>query len=181
MIGMISNDPVVVERTCMLCVKAVVECGFGLTLNWQSGRRDVFCAKRDFAGTSLALTGVTKVTAKCSLHAHLLQFGGFPPWLCGKVGHVKPLVDAVSTAIDSLFKAESPKELHVARWVEHFVQKKVSQAADHLGRHCHCGIFACPPVHDTTLHQQHCLRNVAEFWQHIHCFTCRDGEMGFSG
>ena len=64
-------------------------------------------------GHALAAYGITEAQKRNTLHFHILVYGSLSPEVLQKVAQHQKLTEAVSDTMESMYKAEFPRHIHV--------------------------------------------------------------------
>jgi hypothetical protein len=122
-------------------------------------------------GNMVSFIGVTESQHRGTLHFHGIFFGGLRPELLQSVSHDSDMASAIAVALDSMYQAEIPREMHILS----FLSSKFPQGRTYI-----------PPViraQKTTENNigLQCMEMAHTTNYHKHTFTCHKPPNGHTG
>ena len=164
------------------------------TTYWKHRPKGVF-------GNALAIQGVQEASSRGTLHSHAVIWGGIPPRILQSYSGVQEICDAISSTLNSMYRAELPaplqkehmlkeaiSEIHSERFPKEIFDPEKSVACtlvdldEQLEKLCLShGIDNGGGKYTKELIDLLTLRHVLNKQMHSHTYTCYYGFNGLSG
>ena len=140
-------------------------------------------AGKGIFGHILALYGGNEAQARAALHMHFVLYGGLTPKLLQGVASCQELCDEVSKALDTMYRAELPREVHAYNLLEGKMKITMSGLLQqHVGRHVPPALKVPPsPASAPDKWLSMTYQNGLQLGIHKHTFTCYKGPTGYEG
>ena len=127
-------------------------------------------------GYMLAAFGGHEVQKRGAFHTHLLLYGGLSPRLLEGVASYPELCKEVSNALDQMYTAQLPREVHTTHLLEKEMRKKRL-----LERHVPSALRLPPSQLSKEDWKKTTQQNILTLRHHRHTFTCYEPPKGAHG